>query len=324
MDLLLYTTTARRRRKRWDVPPSMVSAAIQTQVEQWRNAQWSAAQRASVLDALRKEKSADIFERIQREMKIPEWFGSEVDRQELGLANPIAIGRFLNDKQFPLEPFLTPLGPVKFSLYPSAELSKWAMRQCFDLIYLTSGDDYRASSVGWNPRDKQSEMRDSKMFYLLVRRYSENRDTVERGESDILGFLSFMPTFDDPPNQFRLVNYIYEIHLRESLRGCGLGTKLIKYVESLTRKTAAKKVMLTVFTRNERARKLYEKLGYTKDECSPDDKEVRRRVIPADYIIMSKELESDECRGKVHTSVAPGDRLGVVGCIMTDACGRVQ
>lgn len=49
------------------------------------------------------------------------------------------------------------------------------------------------------------------------------------------------------------------------------------------------KVMLTVFTRNERAVKFYEKLGYVKDEFSPEPRILRNGTrVEAEYLILSK------------------------------------
>ena len=52
-----------------------------------------------------------------------------------------------------------------------------------------------------------------------------------------------------------------------------------------------KKVMLTVFTRNERAVAFYAKLGYTKDEYSPPPRVLRNgTVVESEYVILSKAI----------------------------------
>lgn len=173
--------------------------------------------------------------------------------------------------------------PLEFELVESATfLRDDDFEACFKLVEQTSSDDYKGSSIGWKPKQKKEEMRDEDMVYLLVRKPGASKE--------ILGFLSFMFTKDDPPHENREVVYIYEIHLTDGLRGRGLGTKLIQFLEVAAVKTRITKTMLTVFAVNKGARGLYEKLGYSKDACSPEDKVVRRRVIAADYIIMSKEL----------------------------------
>jgi ribosomal protein S18 acetylase RimI-like enzyme len=104
----------------------------------------------------------------------------------------------------------------------------------------------------------------------------------------ILGFLSFMFTWDDPPHQSRPVVYIYEIHLSPSLRGQGLGSRLMGFAEHAARACGITKTMLTVFTANTVARKMYERLGYEQDECSPKERVMRSKVVRAEYVIMSK------------------------------------
>jgi ribosomal protein S18 acetylase RimI-like enzyme len=178
--------------------------------------------------------------------------------------------------------------PLQFQLVQSAaELEKSELDACFKLVEKTSSNDYKSSSIGWKPKKKREEMSDEDMIYLLVRGGGAGAED----KSTISGFVSFMFTNDDPPHEDREVLYIYEIHLEDGLRGRGLGSKLIQFVEMASRECGITKTMMTVFASNTGARGLYEKLGYGKDSCSPEDKVVRNRVIEADYVIMSKELE---------------------------------
>lgn len=237
---------------------------------------------------------------------------------------------------------------VDFELVQSAKsLNKKDLQACVDLIESTSGDDYRASSIGWSETNKKKEMKDPEMMYLLIREGNDSNkrkrasdvalypskqvkaareksatpqnhfdetcnsmsgnkenDEVKDRPNDasnfqapcepnpVKGFISFMFTYDDPPHEDREVVYIYEIHLGVQLRGAGLGSQLITFVEHAALGRSITKTMLTVFKSNEGARALYERLGYSKDACSPQDRIVRKRVIEADYIIMSKELSS--------------------------------
>ena len=111
-----------------------------------------------------------------------------------------------------------------------------------------------------------------------------------RNNGSILGFISFMFTYDEAPHADRPVVYIFEIHLHHRLRGCGMGSALIRFVENAAEHCGVSKTMLTVFTANTGAMALYEKLGYGKDECSPKDRLTRNKTIKPDYAIMSKEL----------------------------------
>ena len=223
---------------------------------------------------------------------------------------------------------------LKFELYSTAEdLPLSDLEVCLSLVEETSGDDYRASSSGWDTSRKREEMLDKDMIYLVVRQQSvEELSTAEETgarqlleaayeisqvqscgsnesaneiaspalprdapdvNSTILGFISFMFTFDEPPYQDREVVYIYEVHLETRLRGFGLGSKFIKFAENAALHCGVLKTMLTVFTTNNKARLLYEKLGYSKDECSPNDRVMRRKTVRAEYQIMSKNLPQD-------------------------------
>jgi N-alpha-acetyltransferase 40 len=178
--------------------------------------------------------------------------------------------------------------------------------------------DYKTSSRGWKPRAKMAEMMEPNMWYLLVRDASEQGGGVRKKKEDermkeaqrmeqnnvvsntpeegtelakrILAFLSFLLCYEDN----YAVIYIYEIHLDALLRGCGLGAHLMHIVEQIAVRTAVvEKVMLTVFRRNEKARKFYAKLGYQVDEFSPREKRLRGGIVKeADYEILSKSTRS--------------------------------
>ncbi|KAI8936081.1 hypothetical protein NX059_007580 [Plenodomus lindquistii] len=204
-----------------------------------------------------------------------------------------------------------------------ARLTESDLKACIDLVDATSGKDYRASSIGWHRSSKAEEMTDPEMIFLLLResppRTATHTQGLEAAGSEetqhtprssttthpqaqataspprthtgpIIGFISFMFTNDDPPHEDREVVYIYEIHLAEQLRGQGLGSDLIGFAELAAQHCGLNKTMLTVFAANTGATALYERLGYRKDACSPRDKVMRRKVIKADYMIMSKEL----------------------------------
>ncbi|CAE7178261.1 hypothetical protein CFE70_005833 [Pyrenophora teres f. teres 0-1] len=181
--------------------------------------------------------------------------------------------------------------PLQFDLVLSgASLNESELEACLGLVEYTSKNDYTNSSMGWDKRKKREEMQDPEMIYLLVREKKPATEDSLEGKPHVLGYISFMLTQDDPPHEDREVVYIYEIHLDERLRGQGLGSRLIGYVEHVAQECQIDKTMLTVFTANKGAKRLYEALGYTKDACSPGDRVMRTKTIMADYVIMSKVL----------------------------------
>ncbi|KAK8196085.1 N alpha-acetyl-transferase [Zalaria obscura] len=109
------------------------------------------------------------------------------------------------------------------------------------------------------------------------------------GDPSILGFLSFMLTYEDG---FEVI-YIYEIHLLPVLRSLGLGRHLLNVVEHVGKSVGVQKSMLTCFRSNKEAWRWYEKRGYEEDENSPAEKRFRNgKVKRVDYLILSKRLNS--------------------------------
>ncbi|KAH0341618.1 hypothetical protein KCU81_g6165, partial [Aureobasidium melanogenum] len=167
-------------------------------------------------------------------------------------------------------------------------------RTLFELIKHTSYKDYSASSQGWDDKNKIDEMKDGDMRYLIVRlkdnqlpesekRWSKDADL----DQSIIGFLSFMITQENEEN----VIYIYEIHISEHFRDCGLGRHLFSMAEYIGGATGMDKAMLTVFKRNVHARRWYDSRGYEVDEISPRPRKLRGgRSIEPDYEILSKRL----------------------------------
>lgn len=206
--------------------------------------------------------------------------------------------------------------PKSAALTPAATtITDAELESCFDLITRTSASDYETSAQGWKPAAKRAEMQEQDMRYLLVRSQAPtpkeeasrflnagedgwetepaNKEPPNNSASSlpkddsILGFMSFMVTIEEGQD----VIYVYEIHLEDMLRGCGLGRRLFAIAEHVGVATAMEKVMLTVFRRNQGARAMYKTLGYETDESSPRARRLRGGVVKqADYIILSKRL----------------------------------
>ena len=193
----------------------------------------------------------------------------------------------------------------------AADMTHGDITQCLTLVAETSSHDYAKSSMGWSVSRKRKEMRLPDLRYVLLKPLrrlgkgdqdeNEDEDDVEvrngashkeagtqEDEGEILGFMSFMITYEDG----REVIYLYEIHLVERLRGRGVGAKLLKMFEDAGRAAQVQKAMMTVFRANGGALRLYEKLGYREDEYSPRPKKLRGGIVrEADYVIWSKNLK---------------------------------
>ncbi|KAJ5373949.1 hypothetical protein N7517_005955 [Penicillium concentricum] len=207
----------------------------------------------------------------------------------------------------------------RVDVYSAATISAADLEACLDLIEQTSSEAYSASSAGWSRTKKRKEMKLPDMKYLILRGTlgdsSDSRGQVPREkqsdivdnnapsspkESDepvsssdtdsrnVLGFLSFMVTYEDGKE----VVYCYEIHLSPAARGRGVGRLLMDQMEGIGRAVGLEKSMLTVFKSNEIARRFYERLGYEVDEYSPRPRMLRNGTIKdVDYLILSKRLK---------------------------------
>lgn len=195
-------------------------------------------------------------------------------------ANGLSYSRF---HSIYVEPALRVLAidSVEIAFQSSSTISCDDFVACLDLIQTTSAAAYRASTKGWSRKEKSREMKDPRMRYLLLR------------DSDrLLGFIEFMLDREDA---FEVI-YCYEIHTREDARGLGHGAKLMKLMEDIGRAVGVEKAMLTVFTSNVAAIRLYERIGYWlyDEEPVPASKRLRSglkgKPRPS-YIIMAKNLK---------------------------------
>lgn len=162
------------------------------------------------------------------------------------------------------------------SLSQTAETSDADLEACFSLVEETSQTDYAASSQGWRPKSKRKEMRDPDLRYILVKGPT----------AQVCGYTSFMPTIEEG----EAVVYCYEIHLKPDLRGTGLASLLMGFLETVASNVSViHKVMLTVFTSNTRALDFYRRHGFEVDDISPKRRNLRNGVVKEpDYTIMSK------------------------------------
>ncbi|RAK86748.1 GNAT family acetyltransferase Nat4 [Aspergillus costaricaensis CBS 115574] len=191
---------------------------------------------------------------------------------------------FLTYTYQPEPPSSTDEQRYKFSIHSAASIPTTDLNACFDLIEETSSEAYRNSSTGWSPSKKKKEMKLPDMKYLVVRR---EELTPSDGEGDVVGFMSFMITYEDGKE----VVYLYEIHLSSEVQKQGLGKRLLLVLMEIGRRVGVEKAMLTVFTSNGVAQRLYEAIGFDTDEYSPRPRRLRNGMVKEpDYRIMSVRL----------------------------------
>ena len=191
---------------------------------------------------------------------------------------------------------------LDFTFATASSIAESDLNGCFNLVKETSAAAYTASSKGWSDADKQKEMKEADMKYLMLRRISkEGREpaghTAEpqslHSDSDgqIAAFLSFMLT---PEDDIEVV-YCYEIHLKSDFQGSGLGKLLMEIMENIGALVNVSMAMLTVFTSNQAAINFYKRCGYEwcDEEPTPPPKRLRSGVKNKprpSYIIMAKDL----------------------------------
>lgn len=69
------------------------------------------------------------------------------------------------------------------------------------------------------------------------------------------------------------MHFSYELQIDDGYKSKGIGAHLMKALESLAKVWELERVVLTLLTNNEGAKRFYDRLGYTLDEMSPDKSE---------------------------------------------------
>ncbi|CUS15334.1 unnamed protein product [Tuber aestivum] len=185
----------------------------------------------------------------------------------------------LRETYLPLMP-RPPEPSHSITLETAKTLPAETFKACFDLVHECK--DMYKRTIGWSATAKKREMKHPAMRYLILSAAGGGGKTVA------VGFLSFMITEEDG---FEVV-YCYELHLAQEVRNRGLGRILVEVMEGFGKRVGVEKVMLTVFLENEGARRFYSKLGYARDDFTPDDVVGRNgRVRKVGYEVLSKGLK---------------------------------
>ncbi|KAJ5408989.1 hypothetical protein N7509_002872 [Penicillium cosmopolitanum] len=152
---------------------------------------------------------------------------------------------------------------------------------------LLSADDAQGGSVVVPDEPVSELMLGSGSESKMRQKGKDQNESEKKTSARILGFLSFMVTYEDGKE----VVYCYEIHLSPMARGRGLGGVLMSRMEGIGRLIGLEKAMLTVFKSNVAAREFYRKGGYEVDENSPQPRTLRNGTVKEwDYEILSKRL----------------------------------
>eukprot|EP00586_Coscinodiscus_wailesii_P009610 CAMPEP_0172507346 /NCGR_PEP_ID=MMETSP1066-20121228/203012_1 /TAXON_ID=671091 /ORGANISM="Coscinodiscus wailesii, Strain CCMP2513" /LENGTH=167 /DNA_ID=CAMNT_0013284869 /DNA_START=380 /DNA_END=883 /DNA_ORIENTATION=- len=161
------------------------------------------------------------------------------------------------------------------------------------------GDLYRSSSWGLDLNAKSAELSHEKARFLVV---TEERDThrrrtanccqqtqPEEGRDDVVAFCHFRFEPDNEYHPTEEILYLYEIQVRASSRGYGLGRRLMTILEHVAMRSGMRRVVLTVFRNNVSAMNFYiKKMSYAVDASSPSN--FPKKDGDAEYEILSKSV----------------------------------
>ncbi len=132
-----------------------------------------------------------------------------------------------------------------------------------------------------------------------IRYVKEALERVEKGEVD------YLAVRDEEGHPISIGGVDYKVHkdagtmwqiiTKESLRGLGIGTRLIKELENRIKSRGINVAMLGVEKENTKAQDLYKKLGYevcgeTKDSWEQEDGEGKVSIHYADGVLMRKDI----------------------------------
>jgi len=179
---------------------------------------------------------------------------------------------------------------VTLELVTADHLSLPELKIFAQIVGHTSKPDYEKSGNGWHFKDKVEELSKPEMMFVVIHAAAGTNVTFAPTlQTDVIAFAAFRLDCDEEPHPERTLMYLWEIHVSAQFRGKGIASFLIQTVESIARMAGVTKVMLTVFTCNEHAAAVYYNLGYAKDAASPADRETRKSVKKAPYMLLSKD-----------------------------------
>ena len=116
---------------------------------------------------------------------------------------------------------------------------------------------------GEAPEEKRAEAFISERVTRSLGRYflAWNEGSTERSA---IGFMHLMPSTNTLA--MRPIWLVEDLYVDLSARGLGIGSALLRYAEDFARSTGAERLTLSTAHDNVAAQKIYQKLGYVRDE----------------------------------------------------------
>jgi len=132
---------------------------------------------------------------------------------------------------------------------------------------------------------KQTREQEVDWLARLLTRLEKDEITVVVAELDG----RFVGQVEVTPQSMRSKHVgVLGIALKDGCREIGIGTELMKEVETQSRRLGLEILNLEVFATNERAKHVYQKVGYREVGAWP--KAIKRKGAYIDSVLMSKEL----------------------------------
>lgn len=133
----------------------------------------------------------------------------------------------------------------------------------FKDYYTTSLKDYANEHVkAGNWLESEAQQKAEEQFHqLLPEGLQTKQNYLFTLQEDQEGHVGILWIFEDTNNKEKAA-FIYDVELKESMRGKGLGKETMKAVDEFSKNKDIKQVRLHVFAHNERAISLYKSMGY--------------------------------------------------------------
>ncbi|MCL6572651.1 MAG: GNAT family N-acetyltransferase [Bacillus sp. (in: Bacteria)] len=112
--------------------------------------------------------------------------------------------------------------------------------------------------------DQKSDLIGARAFLKERLRYDDSVVFIAHDRNKLLGFVQLYPSFSSV--NMRKIWVLNDLFVKEQTRGKGVGEKLLKQGIEFAKKTGAKGIFLETGQENVIAQRLYEKIGFEREE----------------------------------------------------------